>query len=313
MQRRKFIKHTSYTIIGMGVFGNISLNKEGFIGDTPTTTDILGPFYRPGAPFRQNLNPHDFAGELLHLRGTIYKEDGKTPMRKCLLEIWQCQADGNYDNLSDDYRYRASQKTDINGKYHFITTRPVAYPTDETKTTFRPAHIHLRISAIDQQDLITQIYFKDDPYLISDPSTKSGLAFNRILSANKIRDNESEILFDIILKKQSLAPDELFRNVCGIYKMSDNSKWSFTVMAIFFFIKPMDKSGEPFRMQAITYSKAVQMTQIQKQNLNCCSRVKPKFSSVFQEEKKQELREQDCSGIKNNNKLCEKKTFQLIS
>jgi catechol 1,2-dioxygenase len=227
MLRRKFMQHTGYTIIGMGVFGNISLDKKGFIGDAPTTTDVLGPFYRPGAPFRKNLNPPDFAGEVLHLKGTIFKEDGKTPMRYCLVEAWQCQSDGFYDNLSDDYLYRASQKIGADGKYHFITTQPVSEPTDETKAIFRPAHIHLRISAIGQQDLITQIYFKDDPYLNSDPSTKSALAFNRILSANKVSNNEAEIRFDIILKKQVLPADELFRDVCGIYKMSDGSLMEF--------------------------------------------------------------------------------------
>ena len=185
MQRRKFIKETGLTAIALGVFGSISWSKTGFVGDTFTTTDILGPFYRPGAPFRQNLNPPDFSGEVLHLKGTIFKDDGKTPMNNCLIEIWQCQHDGLYDNISDDYLYRACQKTTSNGKYHFITTQPVAYPVEEGSSVFRPAHIHMRISSEGQQDLITQIYFKGDPYLDSDPSTRPPLSVNRILSITK--------------------------------------------------------------------------------------------------------------------------------
>lgn len=227
MQRRKFIKDTSAIAIGIGVFGNISLANEGFIGDTPTTTDILGPFYRPGAPIRENLNPKNFDGEILHLSGTIFKEDGKTPMSNCLIEVWQCQANGLYDNISDEYFYRASQKISANGKYHFITTKPVPYPIEENSTSFRPAHIHMRISAIGQQDLVTQIYFSGDPYLASDPSTKSALTVNRILSVRKISSKESEIRFDIVLKKEYLPDDAIFRKVSGIYKMNNNSMMEF--------------------------------------------------------------------------------------
>ena len=76
MQRRSFIKEASMYAVGIGVFGNLQWNNNRFIGDSPTTTDILGPFYRPGAPSRLDLNPPGFQGEILHLTGTIYKEDG---------------------------------------------------------------------------------------------------------------------------------------------------------------------------------------------------------------------------------------------
>ena len=227
MQRREFLKQTSIVAIGISAFGSIKWNNDHFIGDTPTTTDILGPFYRPGAPFRKDLNPLDFTGEKLHLSGTIFKEDGKTPLRNSLIEIWQCKADGLYDNVSDNYLYRGIQKVAANGQYHFITTKPVAYPVEENSPIFRPAHIHMRISAAGQQDLITQIYFTGDPYLDSDPSTKSPLAIKRILQINKKENNESEIRFDIILKKEYLPDHALFRKVAGVYKMNNNSMMEF--------------------------------------------------------------------------------------
>ena len=227
MQRRKFIKDAGVLAFGIGVFGHISQANEGFVGDTPTTTDILGPLYRPGAPNRQNLNPKDFQGQILHLSGTIYKDDGKTPMNNCLIEVWQCQSDGQYDNLSDDYSYRACQKTAADGKYHFITTKPVPYPAMENSTVFRPAHIHMRISSTGQQDLITQIYFKDDPHLETDPSTRSELAFNRILTVSKKNNNENEIRFDIVLKKEYLPDNSVFHKVMGVYAMNDKSMMEF--------------------------------------------------------------------------------------
>lgn len=226
MQRRDFIKQNSVLAIGIGVFGNILPDTHHFIGDTPTTTDILGPYYRPGAPFRTNINPAGFTKEVLHVSGTIFQQDGKTPMNGCLIEVWQCKPDGTYDNVSDDFLYRGSQQVGADGQYHFITTLPVPYPSDENPSVFRPAHIHMRISAKGQQDLITQIYLKGDHYLDTDPSTKSSLSLNRILPLHK-RGNESELKFDIVLRKEYVPDDTVFHKVAGTYKMSDKSVMEF--------------------------------------------------------------------------------------
>lgn len=213
--------------IAVGVFGNIQWNKNRFIGDTPTTTDILGPFYRPGAPVRTNLNPPGFNGEILHFSGTIFKEDGKTPVNNCLVEIWQCQENGLYDNVSDDFLYRGSQQVSKDGKYHFITTIPIPYPTEENSPVFRPAHIHMRISVKGQQDLITQVYLKGDPHLETDPSTKSSLSLNRILTLKKSNEKESQLNFDVVLKKEYVPDDAVYHKISGAYKMSDKSIMEF--------------------------------------------------------------------------------------
>ena len=227
MKRGEFIKHSSIIAVGIGMFGNIRWSNHQFIGDTPTTTDILGPFYRPGAPFRKNLNPANFAGTILNLSGTLFKEDGKSPAKNCLIEIWQNKQDGYYDNISDEMFYRASQKTGSNGNYHFITTLPVPEPVPDRENIYRPAHIHFRISCKGQQDLITQIYFIGDPYLDEDPSTKNELAINRILPLKKVNGKTTEIRFDIILKKEYLPDESIFHKLSGIYKMSDGSLMEF--------------------------------------------------------------------------------------
>ena len=73
------MKETSMIAIGVSVFGNVTWGKDKFIGDSPTTSDVLGPFYRPGAPARININPSGFSGKIFSVSGTVYKEDGKTP------------------------------------------------------------------------------------------------------------------------------------------------------------------------------------------------------------------------------------------
>ncbi|MFI5134905.1 MAG: hypothetical protein ACHQD9_03530, partial [Chitinophagales bacterium] len=177
MKRRTFVRNTSLLAFSVGVFGNISWINGKAEGDTPTTTDILGPFYRPGAPMRTNINPPDFKGTPLNLSGIIYKDDGKTPFKNCLIEVWQCDVNGVYDNFSDDYVYRGAAKTGDDGAYQFITTHPIPYAINDEKTKFRPAHIHMRIAGeAGDQDLITQIYFKGDSHIPEDSSSSSPLS-----------------------------------------------------------------------------------------------------------------------------------------
>ena len=223
MQRRKFIQHTGMFAVGVGVFGSISWDKEKFVGDTATTTDILGPFYRPNAPLRVNINPPGYSGSLFHLSGTVFKQDGKTPFTNCLVEIWQCDEHKVYDNTSDDFGYRGSQRVGSYGKYHFITTHPLPYPLSEGSDIYRPAHIHMRISGDGQQDLITQIYFKDDPYLEKDPSSNSPEAINRILKIKANSKKEEMVTFDVVMQKEFKPSAEVYNKVSGIYEMNNES------------------------------------------------------------------------------------------
>ncbi len=227
MLRRKFVKDSGMLAFATCAFGNIHWSKDGFIGDSPTTTDILGPFYRPGAPLRTNLNPAAYKGELFHLVGTVYKEDGKTPFKNCLVEVWQCDENKVYDNNSDDYKYRGAQKTNAQGEYHFVTTHPVPYLTSASSETYRPAHIHMRLSGDGQQDLITQVYFKGDPYLEKDSNAASPEAINRILSITKNSNNQEQVQFDIVMAKEFKPEDAVFEKLSGIYRMSDNAHLEF--------------------------------------------------------------------------------------
>lgn len=218
MNRRKFIKSSSLTAIGISALGSIHWNGKSFQGDTVTTTDILGPFYRPGSPMRSNLIPLNSTGEIMHLRGTVFQKDGKTPMSNALVEAWQCDENEHYDNTSDDYLFRGSVKTDDNGGYAFKTIVPVPYKDGDD---WRPAHIHFRISSADHQDLITQIYFKGDPHIVGDPASASLQSMNRILAIEKNAANEKEVKFNVIMGESYALDDAGFKKVAGIYKLNN--------------------------------------------------------------------------------------------
>ena len=237
MQRRKFIKETGMIAIGVGVFGNISWNKDRFVGDTSTTTDLLGPFYRPGAPIRKNINAEGYSGKLFHVSGTVLKEDGKTPFKNCRIEIWQCDENRVYDNTSDEFKYRGSQITGADGKYHFIGMHPIPYPAGENSEIWRPAHIHLLISGEGQQDLITQIYFEGDDYLEKDAGSASTNAMKRILKIVKNSKNEETIRFDIVMAKEFKPDNSVFEKLSGVYKMNDKSVMEFYRKDDFLFLK----------------------------------------------------------------------------
>lgn len=218
MKRRTFVKTSAFTAFSIASFGFVEWNGAGFEADTITTTDILGPFYRPGAPLRNNLVPPGSKGELMHFHGTIFQQDGKTPLANALIESWQCDEHEVYDNASDEYRFRGAMRTGKDGKYSFKTIVPVPYKDDDG---WRPAHIHLRVSSNSHQDLITQIYFKGDPHIQQDPAASSPTAVNRVLSITKNKQNENVLQFDIGMGKSFLLDDAGYRKITGIYQLKD--------------------------------------------------------------------------------------------
>jgi protocatechuate 3,4-dioxygenase beta subunit len=218
MKRRDFIKNSSLVAFSVSAFGFTKWNGKIFVGDTPTTTDILGPFYRPGAPMRSNIIPTGSKGIPLNLHGTIFKKDGKTPLSNVLIEAWQCDEHERYDNTSDDYVFRGAVKTGRDGCYAFKTIVPVPYKDGED---WRPAHIHMRISSNDHQDLITQIYFKGDPHIEEDAAARSPESINRILEIKKSSSNESKVRFDVVMGNTFQLNNEGYKKITGLYKLKD--------------------------------------------------------------------------------------------
>jgi protocatechuate 3,4-dioxygenase beta subunit len=228
MKRRTFIKSSTLTVISISAFGTLSWNGKHFEGDTPTTTDILGPFYRPDSPLRTNLRLANSNGIPIVLKGNIFKEDGKTPIANALVEIWHCNENEVYDNYSDDYNYRGGQKTKIDGKYEFKSILPVPYKADpKDETSWRPAHIHMRVSVPNQQDLITQLYFKDGKYVDTDKWATDPKAVNRILTISKKNSGESELIFNVIMSKEIPLDKKVYDKVTGLYDVGEGNFYEF--------------------------------------------------------------------------------------
>jgi protocatechuate 3,4-dioxygenase beta subunit len=228
MQRRNFITRSTLFAVSVSAFGGIRWNGLNFVGDSPTTTDILGPFYRPGAPMRDNIIPAASKGIPMNLSGTIFNETGENPLNNALVEIWQCDENEHYDNSSDDYSFRGAVKTGSNGEYAFKTIVPVPYKANpNNEDSWRPAHIHMRVSVANQQDLITQIYFKGDPYIEKDNWASAPGAVNRILNIEKDPGGESAVKFDVVMSKEYPLDKEVYHKITGLYSMDDKSNMEF--------------------------------------------------------------------------------------
>src|SRR5262245_24749292 len=63
-----------------------------------TERDIIGPFYRFGAPFQGKLAGPNEPGERLIIAGKVYSSDCRSPLPNTLIEVWQANNAGLYEN-----------------------------------------------------------------------------------------------------------------------------------------------------------------------------------------------------------------------
>jgi hydroxyquinol 1,2-dioxygenase len=159
----------------------ITLNHRSQQGSLEAT--VLGPYYWEGAPERSlgsNL-AEDVVGEPAFYSGRVLDVDGK-PIGNALLDIWSGDGEGNYDmQMPGDTQMRARGKirADAQGRYWFRSIKPASYsvPTDGPvgdmlramgRHPYRPAHIHMIVSAPGYQGVTTHLFVADSPYLESD-------------------------------------------------------------------------------------------------------------------------------------------------
>jgi catechol 1,2-dioxygenase len=179
MDRKKFLAASAITAFSLSAFGRVIKSMGGtFTGECETTNDILGPFYRPGAPVRSDLTWEGLEGARVTVKGRVLGADCTTPLDDAVVEIWHCNIQGEYDNDTEFYRQRGQWRTRKDGEYAFKTIFPGKYLNGRL---YRPSHIHFRVTAPGHAELISQIYFKGDPHIKQDPWASQPKAGHRIL------------------------------------------------------------------------------------------------------------------------------------
>jgi protocatechuate 3,4-dioxygenase beta subunit len=114
-----------------------------------TLSQTEGPFYKPNSPERTSLRESGLSGTPLTVTGYVLSRTCQ-PIAHALLDFWQADSNGNYDNTG--FRLRGHQYTDKQGRYSLDTFVPGEYPG-------RTRHIHVKVQAPGKPVLTTQLYF----------------------------------------------------------------------------------------------------------------------------------------------------------
>lgn len=135
-----------------------------------TAPNIEGPYYRADAPFRSDLVGPGVVGAPLLLSGRVLSLDCRGPIAGAVLDVWQANGDGHYDNDGSSpggaMRLRGKLRSDGKGAFSARTVVPGRYLNGNR---YRPSHVHVKVSAPGHAPLTTQLYFPDDPYNDGDP------------------------------------------------------------------------------------------------------------------------------------------------
>jgi protocatechuate 3,4-dioxygenase beta subunit len=108
------------------------------------------------------------AGTRLTVAGLVSSR-GCTPVPGAVLDFWQANASGVYDNSG--YTLRGHQLTDAGGRYTLETIVPGLYPG-------RTEHIHVKVRAPGRPELTTQLYFPGVQQNDRDGIFNAGLVMN---------------------------------------------------------------------------------------------------------------------------------------
>ena len=163
-----------------------------------TEDNIEGPYYRAAAPFRSDLRTGVDKGILLTLRGRVYGVGCAVPLTDAVVDVWQADSDGHYDNdgslmvPASDFRLRGRTKVDAKGYFEVKTIIPGRYLNG---AQYRPAHIHVKVSSAGHRLLTTQLYFEGDPFNDKDSFIKKPL----IMKLEDIGPGEKRAWYDFVL------------------------------------------------------------------------------------------------------------------
>ncbi len=168
-------------VLGLSAVVNALHDKKA--RELGSQSSLLGPFFREGAPVMPlgaQIVEKPPEPEIV-IYGKVTGNDG-TPVPNALIQVWQTSERGLYDlqeRMGESMDMRGNFLTDANGDYHFKTVRPLGYsiPMDgpvgamvfnQKRHGMRPSHIHCLVGAEGYRELVTALYFGDDPYIDSD-------------------------------------------------------------------------------------------------------------------------------------------------
>ncbi|EZP36223.1 catechol 1,2-dioxygenase [Micrococcus luteus] len=174
---------------------------------------IEGPYYVPDAPVpadgRTIPMREDEGGTPMVFHGQVRSTDG-TPLKDAKVELWHADSDGFYSQFAPnlpEWNLRGSFPVDEQGGFSITTVQPAPYqiPTDGACGqliaaagwhAWRPAHLHLKVSAPGHELLTAQLYFPGDEH--NDDDIASAVKPELILDPQPAGDGV-DVAYDFVL------------------------------------------------------------------------------------------------------------------
>jgi hydroxyquinol 1,2-dioxygenase len=183
-------------VLGLSAVVNALHDKKA--RELGSQSSLLGPFYREGVavmPMGAQIVEKPTTEEIV-VYGKVTDNAG-APLANALIQIWQTSERGLYDlqeRSGETMDMRGNFVTGADGTYYFRTVRPLGYsiPMDgpvgelvvkQKRHGMRPSHIHCLITAEGYRELVTALYFGDDPNIDSD--TVFGVSQSLVVDARK--------------------------------------------------------------------------------------------------------------------------------
>jgi len=192
----------------------------------PTTLDYYGqgPFYTANAPVLEDnvLAPEDEPGTRMLISGVVRTLDCTLMISDAILDIWHADHGGAYDNQG--FHLRGKVKSNAQGFYMFETILPGKYLNG---ASYRPSHIHFKITPPGFPTLTTQLYFEGDTDIPGDAaaSITSGQydASHRIIALTENGQGALEGTWDVIVDGDgTVGTTDLHLDKGILYSVSPN-------------------------------------------------------------------------------------------
>jgi len=147
------VASTVTTTAGTGVTGGTSSNEACAVSPNETA----GPYPSKSDIIRSDIRENRQGVPLALTIRVINVSSGCAPLANANVEIWQCDAAGNYSEYGSQTSQtylRGIQTTDANGQVNFMTVYPGWYQG-------RATHIHIEVTMNGRSVKVTQIAFPE--------------------------------------------------------------------------------------------------------------------------------------------------------
>ena len=230
--RRQFLRNTSLAALSFGILPAIAKNNTEPQPNSSILCDEItedyygqGPFYTANAPNIQNNQLADIneIGTKIIISGRVFNLDCSEAIPNTIFDIWQANDAGSYDNSGFNLRGKAVSNSQ--GFYIFESIKPGLYLNG---STYRPSHIHFKITTPFHSAFTTQLYFSGDPYIANDAaaSITSGTydATNRIIPLTTNANGDLEGTWDVVISGSgiSVGDNNIHLDKGMIYSASPN-------------------------------------------------------------------------------------------